>query len=177
MAVGGQGRNNFSDVAHEAHVKHAVGFVQHQDFNRTESQPALVHKVEQPSRSGDHDVNAALQSIGLSLLADTAEDCGMAQMKVNRVRAEFFTDLDREFAGGRQDQGARAPPVFLAVSARKTFENGKGEGRGLAGAGLGDTQQILAVQQLGNGACLDRCRLDVVSGGQRTLYGFGQVEA
>ena len=67
--------------------------------------------------------------------------------------------------------------IFLAVTARKPVENWKCERRRLAGAGLGNAQQILAGQQFGNGACLDRCRLDVVAGGQRTLYGIGQVEA
>ena len=97
-------------------------------------------------------------------------------MEVFGVGAEFRADLDREFARWRQDQRARAAPVVFAAIAGKPVENGQGEGRRLARAGLGDTDQIAAGKKFGNGANLDRCRDDMVSVGQRTLYRIGQAE-
>ena len=38
---------------------------------------------------------------------------------------------------------------------RQALEDGEREGGGLAGAGLGDAQEIAALQEFGNGAGLD----------------------
>ena len=96
----------FADIADEAHVEHAVGFVQHQDFDLREIDGALLHVVEQAARRGDQNVDALLQQLDLRIDADAAEDHGRSQLQIFAVGAHAFLDLGRQFAGRGQDQGA-----------------------------------------------------------------------
>ena len=49
------------DVGNESHVEHAIGFVDHQQFDAVEQQRAALGMVEQPARSRDQNVDAAGQ--------------------------------------------------------------------------------------------------------------------
>ena len=64
--------------------------------------------------------------------------------RIPGVGAEFFADLDREFASGCKDQRARSAPNGVFAIAGKPVENGQREGRRLACPGLGDAHQIAA---------------------------------
>ena len=57
----------------EAHVEHAVSFVEHQHFDGRQIDVALLRVVEQPSGGGDQNVDAAFQGRNLRIHADTAE--------------------------------------------------------------------------------------------------------
>ena len=61
------------DVVDEAHVEHAVGFVEHEDLDMREVERALAVVVEQAPGRGDEDVDAAPQLVDLRLHADAAE--------------------------------------------------------------------------------------------------------
>jgi hypothetical protein len=65
----GQHLDDAADVADEAHVEHAVGFVEHRG-SRTlgEVDGALPMVVEQASGRGDEDVDAATQALDLGLM-------------------------------------------------------------------------------------------------------------
>ena len=56
------------------------------------------------------------------------------------------------------------------------MEDRQGEGGGLAGAGLGDAQQVAAGQDRGNGQGLDRGGLGIALFGQRLQQGLGEAE-
>jgi hypothetical protein len=71
----------------EAHVEHAVGFVQHQRLHGREVERALLHVVEQAARRGDQDVERAREALDLRLHADTAEDHGRLHRRVLAVDA------------------------------------------------------------------------------------------
>ena len=68
-----QQREHALDVADEAHVEHAVGFVEHEDLDVREVDGALAVMVEQAARRRDEDVDAALQLRDLRADADAAE--------------------------------------------------------------------------------------------------------
>ena len=63
-----------------------------------------------------------------------------------------------QFAGWRQHQGAHRAATSRAVGGQP-LQQRQGEGSGLAGAGLGGTEQIFAVENGRNGLGLDRRRL------------------
>ena len=70
-------RASFNDAPHvrqEAHVKHPVGFVQHQELNMIESAGASPQMIQQPAWSGNYDVYPAAQSVHLAAIADAAEN-------------------------------------------------------------------------------------------------------
>ena len=78
------------------------------------------------------------------------------------IGAEALADLGGELAGRRQNERAAGARSGAALDLGQTVEDRQREGRGLAGAGLGDAEQIAALQQFGNGARLDR-RRDLVA--------------
>ena len=86
-----------------------------------------------------------------------------------------FLDLGGEFAGRLQDQRARHPGPGAAL-----FQHGQhrqDEGRGLAGAGLGDAEHVAPCQHVRNGLFLDRGRGGVAGSrdGGQDLVGQAEV--
>ena len=56
------------------------------------------------------------------------------------------------------------------------LQDGQREGRGLAGAGLGNAQHVTALQQQRDGAGLDRRGMGIVGRMQGTQQRLGQAE-
>jgi len=141
-----------ADIVDEAHVEHAVGFVEHEMLDLGEIGEAAVRKVEQPSRRCDQDVAADPKAVNLRPFADTAEDHARAQLLVRSIDADALQDLGREFAGRREHERARS----AARGGLEQLQQGQHEGRGLAGAGLGAGQQVASAQHWRDGSGLDR---------------------
>ena len=57
----GQRGDDAPDVGPEAHVHHAIGFVEHEELDAAEVGVLLAHVIHQPSRRGDDDVDAGLE--------------------------------------------------------------------------------------------------------------------
>ena len=62
LALRRQHRQHALDVVDEAHVEHAVGFVEHEDFELRQVDGLLLHVVEQAAGRRDEDVDAALSA-------------------------------------------------------------------------------------------------------------------
>jgi hypothetical protein len=90
----------------EAHVEHAVGFVEHQDLDLAQVDGLLLDVVEQPARRGDDHVDPAAQRVDLRLHAHAAVDAGGLELEVLAVGANAFLDLEGELAGRRDDEAA-----------------------------------------------------------------------
>ncbi len=77
----------------EAHVEHAVGFVQHQHFDAVQAQSILLHQIEQAARRGDQDIETVHQIAHLAAHRDTADgECGL-QAQMTPIGAEAVEDL------------------------------------------------------------------------------------
>ena len=92
-------------------------------------------------------------------------------------RAEAFGDLAREFARRAQHQHAGAAAGGRLGMGQKVMENRQSEGGGLAGAGLGDADEIAAGHDRGNGLRLNRRRLGVAELVQGKAKGRGEAES
>ncbi len=119
----------------EAHVEHAVGFVQHEDFHVGQVDTALAGEVEQATWAGYQHVNTAGHGLNLWVHADAAEDAGADEFQVTGIDLEALVHLGREFAGWGQDQYARLAWAvtlgFVRVTVGKQpFQNRKGEAAG-----------------------------------------------
>ncbi|MCW0435410.1 hypothetical protein NB723_000374 [Xanthomonas sacchari] len=146
------------DRRQEAHVEHAVGFVQHQDLDARQVHAAALEVVEQAARAGDQQVHAAAQRVELVAHAHAAVDGGAGDAQVLAVAAQAVVDLGGQFAGRGQDQRARlarAGAHRLRRSAQ-VLQQRQAERGGLAGAGLRAGHQVMAFQGDGNGLRLDR---------------------
>ena len=61
LAGEGQELADALDVGDEAHIEHAVGLVDDQDFDAVEQQLAALEMIEQAARRGDHHIGAAIE--------------------------------------------------------------------------------------------------------------------
>ena len=150
------------DVGDEAHVEHAVGFVDHQQFDAGEQQPAAFGVVEQAAGGCDQDVDAARQFGVLVAERDAADQERDVEFLADAVFVEILLHLGGEFAGRFEDQGAGHSCPGAAL-----FQHGEhrqDEGRGLAGAGLGDAENVAAGQNVGDRLFLNGGRGGVAGG-------------
>ena len=92
------------------------------------------------------------------------------------IGAELVSDLDRQLPRRRQDEGGRCAGANAAIRAGEPVQDRQREGRRLAGAGLGDGENVSPGQNLRDGPRLDRRRGRMFALGQRTLQGLGEIE-
>jgi hypothetical protein len=137
---------------------------------------SLLHEIEQAAGSGHQDFGPAPDAIHLRLLPDPAEHHHVAQGKIAAVGGETFADLGGQLARGREHQGAWSAQAFAPGRASQAIQDGDGEGRGLAGAGLRAAEQIAAGKQKRNGLRLDRRGHAVALGVKRAANGIDDVE-
>jgi hypothetical protein len=95
------------DVADEAHVEHAIRFIEDEDLDFGERDGALFAQVEQAARRRDEDVAAVPGLVDLRLLGDAAEDDQSTQIAVTAVVDDALRNLRGELARGREYQRAR----------------------------------------------------------------------
>src|SRR5471032_994698 len=173
---------HFLDVADEAHVQHAVGFVEDQDFHFRQVDRVLAHVVQQAAWRGDQDADAVFQLLDLRIDADAAEDHGRIELGVLAVGAHAFFNLRRQFARWRQDQRADRARGRIAGDRRairvdrKAVQYGQGKAGRLAGTGLCAGQQVAASQHGRDRLGLDRGRHGVAVFGNGTYDSVGQSE-
>ena len=150
---------DFLHVVDEAHVEHAVGFVQNQHLHLTEVQHALLLQVQQTARCGDQNVHPFFELADLRVHAHAAKDDGGGEFQVFAVGADGFFNLCGQFARRCQHQYAdadAAKAAFGALAHAQALQHGQGEGGGFAGAGLRATQQVTPSKHAGDGLRLYR---------------------
>ena len=147
--------DQFADVVDEAHVEHAVGFVEDEDFRFGEIDGALIDEVEQAAWRCDQDIDAVSHDLLLLVFADATEDGGDVQIHKAAIGLEIVGDLGCKFTRRGQDEGTGRFGRGCALFGSKPLEDGKRKACGLAGAGLGDAEQVLSRQHVGDGLGLD----------------------
>ena len=158
LALLGQQGEDALDVGDEAHVEHAVGFVEHQHLDLRQVDRLLLDVVEQPARRGDDDLDAAAQLGLLRADVDAAIDAHRAQRQVLAVGLDRLEHLHRELARGREDQRARLVAGGRGAGvgvARDAVQQRQREAGGLAGARLGAAHDVLAGDDDRDGLALD----------------------
>jgi hypothetical protein len=100
-------------------------------------------------------------------MADAAEDGDDAEAELGAVGLEVFRDLRRQFARGRQDERTATTARRRLTVGREAVKDGEREGGGLAGASLGDAEQVAAFHHAGDRSELDRGGLGIALGCQR----------
>ena len=102
----------------------------------------------------------ALEFIVLPAIAHAAIDDGDLQIREPRVIADGGFHLRRQFAGGFQDERARAGGLVVA----QFGQDGQAEGGGFAGAGLRAADDVASRQHERDGAELNGRRVHVPHG-------------
>ncbi len=168
--------DDLADVVDEAHVEHAVGFVEHEDLDAVEVQGALLHEVEQASGRRNQHVDAAREGADLAAERDPADGECHARSQIAPVGLEALDDLRGELAGRAQHQHAAGARFGPARVLGEMIEDRQREGRGLAGSGLCDADDIACCEHLRDGLRLDRRRGGILLVFECAGDGFGEAE-
>ena len=173
------GRNlgdDFADIADEAHVEHAVGFVENEDFDVAETQRVALDEIEQAAGCGHQHFDAMHERAHLTSHRNAADGERHADIHVAAIGLEAVDDLPRQFAGRAQHEHA-AGLLFGALPVRGDLvKDWQRESRGLSGAGLGDADDIASRHCGRNGLGLDRGRSDIALVGERTRNRQSEAE-
>ena len=188
LAAGRQGFGDALDVLDEAHVQHAVGFVQDQHLDLAQDGLAAVEVVDQAARGGDQQIDRTAQRGQLGAVGHAADDGGDLQVRdVAAVGDRGLGDLDGQLAGRGQHQHARTLRRLTAQRAaargriglaggQHTLECRQHEGGGLAAAGVGAHAQIRTGHRGGNGLRLHVGRVLVAGSGDGLQDGLVQAQ-
>ena len=160
------------DVVDEAHVEHAVGFVQDEHLQLRQVDATAFDVVHQAAGGCDQQVDAALQRAVLHRVRRAAVETHGAHAQALAVAHRLLGDLLRELARRRQHQHARHArhPVLTdgRVGLRRDpVQRGQHEGRSLAGARLRRADDVAAFEQRRDRLRLDGRRLVVAARGER----------
>jgi len=172
------------DVVDEAHVQHAVGFVQHQHLDVLEHAAARLQVVEQAARRGDQDVQRTGQLAQLQRVGHAAQNGRDLQaLHVAAVGLRSLGDLHGQLTGRCKHQHAGAVDLALfaalgVVAARGNdlAQRGDDEGGRLAGTGARGHHQVLAFQCGRDGQALDFGGVFVAGVFQGAQDGFIQAQ-
>ncbi len=145
----------------EAHVEHAVGFVEHQQLDAVEVDAAAVHVVLEAAGRGDDDVDRLAQLLQLPAEGHAADQARGAQALAAAVAVAWPSA-----PAARARASASAPACAGPCRARRgepaqALQAGQHEGRGLAAAGLRRDQQVAAGERGGNRLALHRRGLGI----------------
>ena len=174
LALGRQQRKDLANVADKAHIQHAVGFVQHQDFHFVEAHSVLLIQVHQAARCCHQHVQAFAQLHHLRIDFHTTENHRGLGRNVFAVKIHAVVNLCRQFTGGRQDQ--RAGAFAGARVFTQTLQQGQGKTGGFAGTGLGSSHNVPARKHGGNGLGLNGRRGFITLVRRGTDQLLGQTE-
>ncbi len=162
----------------EAEIEHLVDLVENEEFDRVQvatrasrwssRRPGVATSTSRPLR----------QRADLGAVRHAAEDDGDVERQAGREVAEALRRSGwRARASARARERAPPPRGAGRLSAIRRLQDRQREGRRLAGAGLGDADQVASVHQDGNGLGLDGRRLGVAHLGQRGDERRGEAEA
>ena len=133
------------EIVAKAHVEHFVGFIEDGDLDRPQLQRAAFEMVAQTARRADDDMGALVQRLALLRGVHAADAGGDARAGLAIEPDQLAADLQRQFAGRRDDEGERrAGAIGAAILAQQLGRHGEAEGDGLARSGLRRDQQIAA---------------------------------
>jgi hypothetical protein len=162
-------------VGQEAEVEHLVGLVEHQRAHTGQAQVALADQVEQPPGSPHHHVDAGAQRVDLRLVGAPAVDGEHFRPAGLAGRLHVVGDLDRQFPGGHDDQGAGAARAHRRLAV-EPLQQRDAERQRLARSGPGLADEVMAGQRDGQRQRLDREGSGDSLGGQALADRRGDAE-
>ena len=107
--------------------------------------PCSAEVVDQAAGGGHQHVDAGGQGADLRAVFHAAEDHRDGEAEVAAVAAEALGDLAGQLAGRAEHQHAAGAAGRRLGVGRQAMQDRQGEGGGLAGARLGDAEQVLAL--------------------------------
>ena len=146
-----------AQIFFEAHLEHPIGLVEHQQLQRVEPQVLLVQERAQAAWGADDDVRPVLERVAVGAHRHPAVQRDQLDVgRGARERSQLACDLIRKLTRRTDHQR-----LHLSHVGPEALEQGQAERGGLAAAGLGLRDQVLALQHRRQGSGLDRRHLRV----------------
>ena len=147
--------DDFPHLREEAHVEHAIDFVEYEDLDFAEAHGTAVEAINEAAGCGDDNIGAFLKLLHLLAEADSTVEQGYFHAGLGTVFLKLLGDLVGEFAGWLKDEDLGLAEVLDLGKGREC------ECGGLAGARLGCADDVFALQDNRDGLCLNRGRIGV----------------
>ena len=141
-------RKNFCNLWREAHVEHAVRFVEDENFHVIQLDGLLLQVVDQTAGSGDDDVWVLLEVLLLEVHGRATNQDDGAHTNTAANLTEVFFNLQGEFARWENNEAT-------ALKLGEALDHWNTERERFAGTGLGDTNNVRTFQ-----CCRDRLVLN-----------------
>jgi hypothetical protein len=168
--------DDLPDVVDEAHVQHAVGLVEYEELDLAELQSVALHEIEQAAGRGHQNFDALHDRADLAAHRHAADRQRRGQANVAAIGVEAVEDLSGKFAGRAQHQHAAGLGLRLDAVLQDPVQDRQREGCGLAGAGLGDADDVTAGKCEGDGLSLDGRGREIILFLERTRDWIGKAE-
>jgi hypothetical protein len=137
---------------------------------------AVVDQIGQAAGGGDNDIDAAVELANLRHAGHPAQHQRGRDLGATGQRTDMLFDLYRQLTGRGQDQGAGGLRRRTAGEREKVMQDRQHEGSGLAGAGLGDPEDVAPLKLRADGLRLDRRRGVETGALQRRRQRGGKAE-
>lgn len=150
------------DVITKADVKHPVGFVEDCKFDFVQGEVAAFDVIDDSAWSSDDNGRSFFKLVGLALHRFAAVEADDRELTFAGKFLDFLANLNRQFAGGGQDDRRR----FVGFEFDK-FQNRQGERGSFSRPGLGLAEEIMLLEGQRNQGRLDWRRPVVADLGER----------
>lgn len=141
--VFGQNLDNLPHLVLETDFQYPVGLVDDERLEVLEDEGGVLQVIQQAAGRGNQQIDALLQLVRLGATVRAADDDAVSLGVVRHQLARDAKDLQRQLAGGRDDDDARAVARLEAQGAEH-LDGGDEEGERLSGTRLGCAQDVLA---------------------------------
>ena len=150
----------------EAEVEHLVGLVEDEIADGGQADRLAGNEVQQAAGRCDEDVGALFQHLLLLVDGCAADHRIDLQRHATDISLQVDGDLVHQFASRCEDQSTRRAVVGTLGVLRQHLDERQAEGGRLAGAGLGETNEVAALEKMRDSLSLDRRRSVVAQGGK-----------
>ena len=106
LTLARQELHDLSDRGDKSHVEHPVGLVEHKELDVGKGFFPATDQVEKASRRSHNEIGSLLERLDLGTLADPPVDRGHRERHMLGVGSDILLDLDDQFAGRSDDEGA-----------------------------------------------------------------------
>ena len=158
LSIRREHRDHFADIMDKAHVEHAVGFVEHKEFQLLQRNSLLPNQIKQAPRSCNKHIDTANQVALLRSIAHTTKNACRRNRRELRISLEAIFHLNRKFTSRQKNQCTASLWRTELPRIQQTLQNRERKRSRLTRPRLSNSQEILAFEQARDGSFLNRGR-------------------
>jgi len=155
LTLGMKGLEDCLHIGKKSHVEHPVGLIENNRVNMGQVDGPPLHVVNEASGGGNHQIPGSAKKIDLAPHVRSTDEKNGAAPEIFSVFTSGALDLPCQLPGRGEDEDLMACAVSLGAFV--PVERGEKKSSGLAGTGLGHSEDIPSLDDRRNGLFLDGC--------------------